>query len=123
MTEMVDACFMDNKNSIRNADVKTVLAHSLVFLLPFLTLITKSGVGACSFGFLLLACWCYRGAGLALRQHYAKVRGVLATFLYGCLFAGAVILLGEHNSARLRTTCGWTWGRGATSTRAGSGGR
>ncbi len=98
MTEMVDACFMDNKNSIRNADVKTVLAHSLVFLLPFLTLITKNGVGACSFGFLLLACWCYRDAGLALRQHYAKVRGVLATFVYGCLFAGLVILLnGEFN--------------------------
>lgn len=84
---------MDNKKYIRNIDVKTVLAHSLVFLLPFLTLISRSGVGACSFGFLLLACWCYREAGQGLRQHYAQVRAVLATFLYGFLFTGLVVLL------------------------------
>jgi O-antigen ligase len=100
MTEMVDACFMDNKNSNRIADVKTVLAHSLVFLLPFLTLISKSGVGACSFGFLLLAIWCYRDAGRSLRLHYAKVRGVLAAFVYGFLFAGLVIVLNSDFNLR-----------------------
>ncbi len=100
MTEMVDACFMDNKNSNRIAAFKTVLAHSLVFLLPFLTLISKSGVGACSFGFLLLAIWCHRDAGQCLRLHYAKVRGVLAAFLYGFVFAGLVILLNSDFTLR-----------------------
>jgi O-antigen ligase len=91
---------MDIKNSIKNANVKTVLAHSLVFLLPFLTLISKHGVGACSFGFLLLAGCCYRDAGRTLSLHYAQVRGVLATFLYGFLFAGLVVLLDADISLR-----------------------
>lgn len=63
-------------------------------------MISKSGVGACSFGFLLLAIWCYRDAGQCLRLHYAKVRGVLAAFVYGFLFAGLVILLNDEFNLR-----------------------
>lgn len=91
---------MDNKTLIRNADVKTVLVHSLVFLLPFLTLISKNGVGICSFGFLLLAVVSARQGAAGLRAHFAEVRGVLWAFFYAFLFAGLVVLL--HDDFNLR---------------------
>ena len=87
---------MDSKNLIKDADLKTAIVHSLVFLLPFLTLITKSGVGLCSFGFLLLAMWYHRQGLPPLQRHFSDVRGVLGAFLFAFLFTAAVVALDDE---------------------------
>lgn len=103
-----------NKNIARQADdvapvsaVSTVSAVTaftvacLVFLLPFLTLITNAGVGLCSFGFLLAAIWCHRQGLPEFRRHLNDIRGVLTAFGAACLFAAVAVLL--HPDIHLRS--------------------
>ncbi|GGY55123.1 O-antigen ligase family protein [Pseudoduganella albidiflava] len=100
-----------NKNIARQADdvnpvaavstVAAVTVNCLVFLLPFLTLITNAGVGLCSFGFLLAAIWCHRQGLPEFRRHLNDIRGVLTAFAAACLFAGLTVLL--HDDIYLRS--------------------
>ncbi len=89
-----------NNTLTKNADVKTVTVTCLVFLLPFLTLITSAGVGLCSFGFLLTAFWCWREGTPQWRRHLSDIRGVLTAFGLAFLFFGLVVLL--HGDVNLR---------------------
>jgi O-antigen ligase len=63
-----------------------VLVHSLIFLFPFLLLITRFGTGLCSFAFLVAAIITWRRGWAALVRHLTEIRGVLIAF-------GAVLLL------------------------------
>jgi O-antigen ligase len=101
-----------NKNIARKADDVTpaaavstasaVTVNCLVFLLPFLTLITNAGVGLCSFGFVLAAIWCRKGGWPEFRRHLNDISGVLTAFGAAFLFAGVAVLL--HPDIHLR---GW----------------
>lgn len=63
----------------------TVFIHSLIFMLPFLALISSFGVGLCSFAFLLAAIFWRRPALAALRPHLPAVRPVLIAFALALL--------------------------------------
>ncbi|MFC0166858.1 O-antigen ligase family protein [Pseudoduganella danionis] len=65
----------------------TVFIHSLIFMLPFLALISSFGVGLCSFAFLLAAIFYRRPAMAALRPHMPAVRPVLIAFALALLLA------------------------------------
>jgi O-antigen ligase len=85
-----------NKTLARHAGVTGISAfavNGLVFLLPFLTLITNAGVGLCSFGFLLAGIWCHRRGLPEFRRHLNDIRGVLTAFALAFLFAGVSVLL------------------------------
>src|SRR5476651_1973963 len=76
-----------------------VAIHGLVFLLPFLALISNFGVGFCSFAFLLAAIIYRRAGRAALLRHLSEIRGVLIAF--GLSFALALVnMLLRHDLLR-----------------------
>ncbi|SDF93729.1 MULTISPECIES: O-antigen ligase [unclassified Duganella] len=81
-------------NNTTQSRASTVLIHSLIFLFPFLLLITNFGVGLCSFAFLVTA-FVYRRRGWPeLVRHLTDIRGVLIAFSAVLLLA---VLLGLMN--------------------------
>ena len=60
--------------------LKNAFIHSLVFLLPFLALISSFGVGLSSFAFLLTAIIFWRDARWPLHRAWPQVRWVLLAF-------------------------------------------
>jgi O-antigen ligase len=87
-------------NTLPKYAASTVFIHSLIFLLPFLVLITRFGVGLCSFAFFLAAIYYYRRAWPALVRHITEIRGVLIAF--GVLLALAVAVFLLRDDGRLR---------------------
>jgi O-antigen ligase len=73
-------------NTSAQSTASTVFIHSLIFLFPFLLLITRFGVGLCSFAFLLAAIIYRRQGWPVLMRHLTEIRWVLIAF-------GAVLLL------------------------------
>jgi O-antigen ligase len=73
-------------NNTTQPTASRVLVHSLIFLFPFLLLITRFGTGLCSFAFLVAAIITWRRGWPALVRHLTEIRGVLIAF-------GAVLLL------------------------------
>lgn len=80
--------------------LKSAFIHSLVFLLPFLALISSFGVGLSSFAFLLSAIVCWPEARGPLRRAWPEVRWVLLAFGLS-LALGLVGYLATHE-LRLR---------------------
>jgi O-antigen ligase len=81
-------------NNTTQSPASTVLIHSLIFLFPFLLLITNFGVGLCSFVFLITAIVYRRQGWPVLVRHLTEIRGVLVAFSAVLLLA---ILLGLVN--------------------------
>lgn len=67
-------------NTSAQSPASTVFIHSLIFLFPFLLLITRFGVGLCSFAFLLTALLTWRRGWPALQRHLTEIRPVLVAF-------------------------------------------
>ncbi len=82
-----------NINSINIAGSKQGFAGLLVFLLPFLSLVTLSGVSALSFVFFLAALVLFPDTRAALARHWHPVRWVLAAFLLYFLFTALCFLI------------------------------
>ena len=79
--------------------VERIAIYSLVFLLPFLALISNFGVGFCSFAFLLAAILYRRAGRSALLRHLSDIRGVLIAF--GLSFGMALLqMLLRHDLLR-----------------------
>ncbi|MYM35544.1 O-antigen ligase family protein [Duganella sp. FT94W] len=74
-------------NTLRPSTASTVFVHSLIFLFPFLLLITNFGVGLCSFAFVLTALMYRRQGWPVLVRHLTEIRGVLVAFAAVLLFA------------------------------------
>jgi O-antigen ligase len=74
-------------NNTPQSTASTVFTNSLIFLFPFLLLITKFGVGLCSFAFLLVAIVCWRRGWSGLVRHLTEIRGVLIAFAAVLLLA------------------------------------
>lgn len=77
---------MNNKLTISMGPAKAWTA-SLVFLFPFLSLVTLFGVSAASFLFLLTALVYYKQGRAALAAHWHDVRWVVLAFLFNFAFA------------------------------------
>jgi O-antigen ligase len=69
-----------------------------VFLFPFLSLITPSGIGFSSVLFLLTALCMPRRCLAALAPHWKEIRWVLAAFAFNALLAVACVLLRPETS-------------------------
>lgn len=86
-------------NTLRQS-TSPVLVHSLIFLFPFLLLITNFGVGLCSFAFLATALLYRRQGWPALMRHLTEIRWVLIAF--AAVLAVAALLGALHGAGRLR---------------------
>jgi O-antigen ligase len=88
------------KKNILQDNALSYLIHGLIFLLPALTLITRSGVSTVGFAFLLAGVFCWRAAKPSLCRHLTEVRPVLTAFGLNFAFALAGLLL--HSDIHLR---------------------
>lgn len=87
-------------NTSAPSPASSVAVHSLIFLFPFLLLITNFGVGLCSFAFLLAAIVWRRQGWPALLRHLTEIRGVLIAF--GVVWLLALLFVVFHPDGRLR---------------------
>lgn len=87
-------------NTSPQSTASTVFIHSLIFAFPFLLLITRFGVGLCSFAFLLAAIVYRRQGWPALMRHLTEIRGVLTAF--AVVLALALLSLAFSPDGRLR---------------------
>lgn len=76
------------------------LVGALVFLFPFLALVTLFGVGLSSFMILIASLCCAQRGIAALRLHWHDIRWVVLAFLFNVVFALLCLALraGEHVS-------------------------
>lgn len=72
----------------------------LVFLFPFLSLVTPSGIGFSSLIFVLVLLCVPRKASAAMAPHWREIRWVLAAFGYYLLLALAFVLLRPETDLR-----------------------
>lgn len=86
-----------NPNLTRYPAARLVVG-ALVFMVPFLSLITWSGVSAASFLLLIAACLTFKPAMAALRSHWRPAAPVVLAFLAQFLFALCCLALrrGEY---------------------------
>ncbi len=88
-----------NNNPTQKMDPKQIAVGALVFMFPFLSLITKSGVSIISFLFVIASLLVLGQARALLGRHWQDIRLVLLAFLLNFLFA--VLLLVIHAGAHL----------------------
>jgi O-antigen ligase len=81
-----------NINWINMWGMKRGFVGVLVFLLPFLSLVTLWGVSLCSFLFLISALVLFTDCRAALARHWPAVRWVVAAFLFNFLFVALCYL-------------------------------
>jgi O-antigen ligase len=73
--------------------IKQGLIGVLLFLLPFLSLVTLWGISLCSFLFIISALVLFADCRAALARHWPAVRWVVAAFLFNCVFVLLCYLL------------------------------
>jgi len=89
-----------NNNPMEIGTPMQRLIGVLVFLFPFLSLITPSGIGFSSIVFLLAFLCVPRKAWQALRVHWPDIRWVVAAFVFNVLVALACVLLRPETDLR-----------------------
>ncbi|MYM23152.1 O-antigen ligase family protein [Duganella sp. FT135W] len=87
-------------NTSAQSPASTVFIHSLIFAFPFLLLITRPGLGLCSFAFLITAALTWRRGWPELLRHLTEIRGVLVAF--GATLLLAIVLGLLSGDGRLR---------------------
>lgn len=75
-----------NNNLTNMLGSKQGFVSVLVFLLPFLSLVTLWGVSAFSFVFFIAALVLFPASGAALKRHWRATRWVVLAFLFNFLF-------------------------------------
>ena len=88
------------KKNILQDNALSYLIHSLIFLLPALALITRFGVSAAGFAFLLAAVFCWRAGKPRFLRHLTEIRLVLTAFGLSFAFALAGMLVHEDIGIR-----------------------
>lgn len=76
-----------NNNPTQKMDRKQIAVGALVFMFPFLSLITKGGISAISFCFVIAALFVFGQASTVLRRHWSDVGMVVLAFAVNFLFA------------------------------------
>lgn len=82
-----------NNNLMKMMGPKQAVIGALVFLFPFLCLVTLFGVSLSSFTFVIAALFFLKDGRAALARHWHDIRWVLLAFLFNFLFALACLLL------------------------------
>jgi O-antigen ligase len=82
-----------NNNLMKMMGPKQAVIGALVFLFPFLCLVTLFGVSLSSFTFVIAALFFLKEGRAALARHWHDIRWVLLAFLFNFLFALACFLL------------------------------
>jgi O-antigen ligase len=106
-------------NTSAQSPASTVFIHSLIFLFPFLLLITRVGVGLCSFAFLLTALLTWRRGWSGLQRHLTEIRPVLVAFAATLLLALLLGLLSGDGRLRDLETVSHAGRRDRDADRAG----
>lgn len=75
-----------NNNLIKLADPKQAVIGVLIFLFPFLSLITPFGIGLASFTLLIAALFFLKPGFSALRRHWRAIRWVVIFFAFNFLY-------------------------------------
>ena len=81
-----------NANLMKLVGTRDGAVGTLLFLFPFLSLVTLWGVSLASFVFFIAALFFIPAERAALRPHWPEVRGVVFAFLFHFLFAFACYL-------------------------------
>lgn len=85
-----------NNNSIKWTDPKQAVIGVLIFLFPFLSLVTPFGIGLASFTFLIAALFFLKPGFAALRQHWTAIRWVVLFFGFNFVYTVACLALREQ---------------------------
>lgn len=75
-----------NNNSIKWTDAKQTVIGVLIFLFPFLSLVTPFGIGLASFTLLIAALFFLKPGFAALRYHWKSVRWVVIFFGFNFIY-------------------------------------
>ncbi|NML61193.1 O-antigen ligase family protein [Massilia sp. RP-1-19] len=82
-----------NNNSIKRTDPKQAVIGFLIFLFPFISLITPFGIGLSSFIFLVAALFFLKPGFAALRRHWPAIRWVVIFFAFNFFYTLACFAL------------------------------
>ncbi|MFZ3285584.1 MAG: O-antigen ligase family protein, partial [Telluria sp.] len=82
-----------NNNLIKMMDPRQALIAALIFLFPFLSLITDFGVSLSSFTFVLAAPFFLKPGRAALARHWPEIRWVVFAFAFNFLYALLLFLV------------------------------
>ena len=85
-----------NNNSIKWTDPKQAVIGFLIFLFPFLSLVTPFGIGLSSFVFLIAALFFLKPGFAALRRHWPAIRWVVILFAFNFLYTLACFFLRDQ---------------------------
>lgn len=85
-----------NNNSIKWTDPKQAVIGFLIFLFPFLSLVTPFGIGLSSFVFLIAALFFLKPGFAALRRHWPSIRWVVIFFAFNFLYTLACFVLRDQ---------------------------
>ncbi len=82
-----------NNNLIKMTGPKQAVIGALVFLFPFLCLVTLFGISLSSFLFVIAAAFFLKDGRAALARHWHAIRWVVLAFLFNFLYAVGGFLL------------------------------
>ncbi|MDP3670955.1 MAG: O-antigen ligase family protein [Telluria sp.] len=85
-----------NNNLIKMMDPRQALIAALIFLFPFLSLITDFGVSLSSFTFVLAAPFFLKPGRAALARHWPEIRWVVFAFAFNFLYALLLFLVRDE---------------------------
>lgn len=88
-----------NNNLTKSYSASTVWVGALAFLLPFLSLITLSGISSISYLVLLTALFLFKECRAALVCHWHDTRWVVTSFLFNFIFVLICFVLRPEASA------------------------
>ncbi|MBZ2209296.1 O-antigen ligase family protein [Massilia soli] len=86
-----------NNNLIKQADPKQAVIGVLIFLFPFLSLVTPFGIGLASFSLLIAALFFLKPGFAALRTHWTAIRWVVLLFGFNFLYTAACLVLRDQS--------------------------
>lgn len=87
-----------NNNSIKWTDPKQAVIGVLIFLFPFLSLITPFGIGLASFTVLIAALFFVKPGFAALCRHWQSIRWVVIFFAFNFLYSLGSFMLRDYES-------------------------
>jgi O-antigen ligase len=85
-----------NNNSIKLSDPKQAVIGVLIFLFPFLSLVTPFGIGLASFTLLIAALFFLKPGFAALRRNWTSIRWVVLFFGFNFVYTLACLILRDQ---------------------------
>ena len=86
-----------NNNSIKQTGPKQAVIGVLIFLFPFLSLVTPFGIGLASFTLLIAALFFLKPGFAALCKHWTAIRWVVLFFGFNFVYSAACLVLRDQS--------------------------